>query len=122
MAETSVKTITKQVQGFKETIRQMDPGLEEESPQFDAALLMLSALSVGTRNLRRLSLFTEVPYEDVRRVARRLREAGVWTQDGKTVANWDSPSPLGEIAFWTDVNVATGIFLLSDERKRRRTN
>jgi hypothetical protein len=104
------------VDDLRAQIRGWDPALEEDSDEFDAALVMLTALYFGTGHGtgRKLSEFTGVAYERVCRFQKRLRDAGIW-QNGGTVANWDDPRS-GESAFWTDVSVATGVFCLEHRR------
>lgn len=94
-------------------VNEWDPALPVDGPAFNAALLMLAALHLGSGRLERLCRATGVRRPS-RLVARNLRAAGIWTADGRTVADWDGPR--GEIAFWCDVNVALGLFRLSEPR------
>lgn len=93
---------------LRETIQNWDPALRADSPAFDAAMLMLAALYLGSDHLERLCRATGVR-RGSRIVARNLRAAGVWAEDGRTIAQWDGTD--GEAAFWCDVNVAIGHFL-----------
>ncbi len=95
------------------TVRRWDPALPDGSPAFDAALLMLAALYLGSARLERLCRATGVR-RGSRTVARNLRAAGIWTPDGRTTANWDGPH--GEAAFWCDVNIALGLFTTDGRR------
>jgi hypothetical protein len=103
---------------LRNQIRGWDPFLAEDSNAFDAAVVMLAALYLGTGHgaARKLAAFTGVPYERTLIFQRRLRAAGIW-QDGRTVADWDDPRS-GEAAFWLDVGVADGTF----ELKKGRTS
>ncbi len=103
------------IEELKKTVRSMDPRLPEASSEFEAALVLLAGLSVGSRNLARLARFTGVPYPTVLKLAQRLRLNGIWTRAGHTIANWLDEH--GEIAFWADVNVALGHLQLTQKRK-----
>ena len=95
---------------LRATVRRWDPKLSEDSPAFDAALVMLAALYLGSKNLARLGRSTGIPYHRVTAFAARLRDAGIWADEGKTAAGWDAPGRKGQAAFWIDVNVAVGLF------------
>lgn len=97
---------------LRRTVCRWDPKLPEGSPAFNAALLMPAALYLGSNHLERLCQATGVR-RGSRVVARNLRAAGIWTEDGRTAAAWDGPH--GEADFWCDVNGAIGVFV-----KRRR--
>lgn len=101
---------------LKTQIRSWDSPLSEDSDEFEAALVMLAALYIGTGHgtSRRLTDFTGVPHERTLMFQRRLRAAGIW-QDGRTVADWNDPRS-GEAAFWLDVGVAAGTFELKERR------
>lgn len=85
----------------------LDP-VEEGDDDFDAALVMLAALSLGTGKVMPLSRLTGVPPRRVAAFARELRASGVWTADGKTSGQWLDEEG-GELAFWLDVWVAQGL-------------
>src|SRR5262245_41262473 len=97
---------------LREIVRSWDPALAEDSPGFEAGLVMLAALYVGSANLARLHRVTGVPYHRVAGFAGNLRSAGIWTEDGKTHARWDEPGGRGEMSFWIDVGVARGVFMV----------
>jgi hypothetical protein len=93
---------------LRKTVRSWDPNLSEDSPGFDAALVMLAALYVGSKDLPRLSQLTGVRPGRVRGFASNLRKARVWSKDGTTLADWDLPGTRGPTAFWCDVLIARG--------------
>lgn len=101
---------------LKTQIRSWAPALQENSNEFEAALVMLAALHLGTGygSGRKLAEFTGVEYQRILRFGRRLRRSGIW-QGGGTVAEWDVERT-GMLAFWCDVNVAIGHFELSERR------
>ncbi len=82
--------------------------IEEGDEDFDAALVMLAGLSLGTAKLMPLSRLTAVPPRRVAAFARELRASGVWTADGKTAAAW-LDEEYGQLEFWLDVLVAQGL-------------
>lgn len=86
----------------------LDKDTAPDSDGGHAAVLMLAALKHGCKRVSTLARVTGVPYRDALPIARRLRGAGVWREDGKTHCQWDDPK-LGGIAFWCDVAVATGM-------------
>jgi hypothetical protein len=98
---------------FRQMVRSWDPALPEDSPPFNAALLMLAALYLGSGHLEQLCQATGVR-RGSRTVARNLRAAGIWTADGRTVAEWDGV--YGEMVFWCDVAVAIGLMTKSGEK------
>lgn len=95
-----------------------DPHAEKNSYSFAAAVTMFAALYAGCGNLARLARFAGVELELVREFAKRLRVAGIWRADGRTVANWEGDG--GEIAFWADVSIAIGQAKLVGRRRVAR--
>lgn len=93
---------------IRSMIHEWDPKLAEESEWFQAALVMFSALYLGTGHgaALRLSKFTGVRYERVLWFRKNLLAAGIW-KDGKTTCTWDDPES-GELSFWVDVGIACG--------------
>jgi hypothetical protein len=85
----------------------LDP-IEEDDEDFAAALVLVAALYLGSRDLEGLSRLTEIPLPLIEQFAGRLRANGVWTADGITSAAWLSDDG-GNLAFWMDVWVATGM-------------
>jgi hypothetical protein len=83
----------------------LDPALEQGSPSHEAALILVTAASIG-QNIDRISRFTALPRELVARCARRLVDNGVW-HEGNTVCRWLDTSGESE-SFRGDVAVAEG--------------
>lgn len=92
---------------IKREVRQMDPALRPGDDEYRTAILLLAGLQLGTKNLGALATFTQLPVQYVRVRAKRLRAAGVWTEDGLTACQWFDEG--GGIAFWMDVCVAEGL-------------
>lgn len=88
-------------------LRESDPEAEEGCDEFNAGMVMLAALGIGTHESSwgEIARRTGVPLAQVEGFARRLTDQGVWRQ-GKTaptLGDWDDP-----ICFWSDVCVALG--------------
>jgi hypothetical protein len=84
-----------------------DP-IEEGSEDFDAALVLLAGCYLGTAKILPLSRLTGVHPRKVVEFAVRLRASGAWTHSGKTSVEWFD-ADAGQLAFWLDVWVATGV-------------
>jgi hypothetical protein len=97
------------IEDYRRAIHEDNPGMDEQSMMFQAALVMLTGTVAGNKNLSRLSNLTGVPYSRVAQFAKRLRAAEVWTPDGDTYmeVRWDAPDE-GTFAFYLDVAIATG--------------
>src|SRR5262245_10322331 len=94
---------------FRNDIQKDEPGLAVKSTRFQAALVSLTAMEVGTNNLRLLSRATGVSYPLVLRFARNLREADIWASDGRIVVEWNpNDEKEASIGFWLDVLIAVG--------------
>src|SRR5262245_14277710 len=91
---------------LKATIKCLDPSLSEDSPEFGAALALLSAFLVGANNTFEIARLTGLPVTEIWWFGRNLRNHGVCTEDGRIVSDWGDKR--GEFAFWRDVNVALG--------------
>src|SRR5262249_44268211 len=91
---------------LRATIQRWDRKLQPDSREFNAAVVMLGALYVGSHNLSQLSRLTGVPYNQVQEFAAALRYAGIWSDTGDTHASWGLRS--GEMHFWIDVGIACG--------------
>jgi transposase-like protein len=81
----------------------------EGDKDFQAGLVMLAPLEIGSMDPAAVSAFTGVPERLVREYAGRLAENGIWRPDGKIAADWCDPE-YGNFAFMMDVWVATGSF------------
>jgi hypothetical protein len=81
------------------------PDLSPHSPDWQAAVLLLHASSVGL-NVDRLVLRTGFPREFVARSLRRLVDNSCWI-DGELQAKW-TLNDLRSGDFWMDVGVALG--------------
>ena len=81
----------------------------EEDEDFQAGLVMVAPLAIGSIDPAAVSAFTGVPKRLVREFAGRLVENGIWLPDGRIAADWSEPDG-GNIAFMMDVWVATGDF------------
>lgn len=93
------------IQKIKAEVRRMDPTLKASDPAFRVAVIMLSAIIVGQR-ADRLVKFTGYLLFDIRQVAKRMRENGLWLPGGRFAAAWAKDGD--SIAFWLDVLVGMG--------------
>jgi hypothetical protein len=82
----------------------LDP-MEDDDEDFNAALVLLAGLHLGTGKILPLSRLTGVRPRHVAEFAARLRANDVWTSCGKTSGQWED----GQLAFWLDVWIATGL-------------
>src|SRR5262249_25453698 len=82
-------------------------GWTEKSEEFQAGLVMLAPLEIGTMAPESVSRFTGVPLALVEQFAQRLRASGIWRNDGRIGASW-AAAEAGNLAFMLDVWVATG--------------
>lgn len=83
----------------------MEPNSDPESEVFKAQLVMLSALSQETLDVRKLAKFTKVPIGLVNKFAKNLRKGRIW-RGRKIYANWFEED--GVIDFNLDTCVAVG--------------
>lgn len=86
------------------TIRELDANLSPKEEGFKVACLLLKGME--TQNVHILSKFFNYPLPWVEKIAKRLKQNGVWKQ-GRTYANWHDEEN-GGIGFWADVNVGLG--------------
>jgi len=93
------------IQFIYNEIARLDPNLTIGSDVFKAAVVMLSALSIG-QDIGKLSKFTGLPRAVIAPFAANLRKNKIW-KDGETQADWFKRGE-GVIAFFLDLNVATG--------------
>jgi len=88
----------------------LESGPRDDPNLFQAAVILLSCVCVGP-NADRITKFTGYDREKVRKVARRIRAAGIWEgrgeQSGMDIGPWmDEES--GTLAFLLDAMVANG--------------
>lgn len=93
-------------------VHRLDPQLKESEDSFKTAVLMLSALSVGTE-VDALVKFTRLPESFVAERVGRLKAGGVFKGDEIHVDWFDEEN--GGIAFWMDVAVAQGLVERTDD-------
>jgi hypothetical protein len=102
------------VERIRSEIRNMDPNVEEDSDNFRAALILLSALEVGT-TIHALVRFTGLPRVSVTWIVNNIRRNGIFTRKGQIGgAAWFEKD--GGISFWLDVCSALGLM----EKTRRK--
>ena len=92
---------------IKKSVSDSDPKCKEGMDEFDAAVLLISALHVGN-SLRALSKFTGIPKSKISPIKQRLAANKVWLANGKTYCEWFDKEN-GGTAFWMDVAVALGM-------------
>lgn len=91
---------------IKKEVHRLDPALNESEDYFKTAVVMLSALKVGT-DVDELVKFTRLPEPFIAERVGRLNASGIF--DGDEIrANWFDEEN-GGIAFWMDVAVAEGL-------------
>jgi hypothetical protein len=81
--------------------------MDNDPEMFDAGVVLLAGLRLGTGKLMPISRFTGVSPWRVAKFAKRLRANGVWTPDGMTACEWHEEG--GWMALLCDILVATGI-------------
>lgn len=92
---------------LKRFIRGLPGLLGWEEKEYEAALVMLGTMAIGTRDARAVSRYSGVPLAAVKRYYERLTECGIWLPNGSVRAHWTDPE-VGLKAFWRDVLIATG--------------
>lgn len=90
---------------MKAIIEKSDPNLSPDDECYQAQLVLLASAEVGP-HIRRISQFTDVPYQKVVKFSHFLRKSGVW-KGGRIHANWSDPKN-GYISFLLDTNIALG--------------
>jgi hypothetical protein len=95
--------ITKDV--IRQTVKNLDPEIEETDEEFTVGIILLAALHTGA-NVKKIAGFLELPVEEVRKYEKALRKNKIWV-GRKTHQEW-SGELRGSIAFWLDVMVAMG--------------
>jgi hypothetical protein len=99
------KTLT--VERVRREVKRMDPELGEGEEGFDAAVVLMSLLSIPRPwKPRAVARWTGVPERRVATYLARLRKNGV-IHRGKLAIDWADPAT-GAIAFWLDVTIALG--------------
>jgi hypothetical protein len=88
---------------IRREIRKMDPNVNGQ--QMKAALVLLSALQVGT-DVDVIAAFTKIRKHTVEKIVERCRQNGIFQGDQIAAAWFDDD---GGIAFWCDVNCAVGL-------------
>lgn len=89
----------------KEILR-MDANLSRDSDEFRAALILMSALQVGT-TISALVTFTGLPRKSVSWIVANIRRNGIFTRRGQIRgAEWFEKD--GGTAFWMDCCCALG--------------
>jgi len=96
---------------IREMVHELDPKLDEKDDSFLSAMVLLSALEVGT-DTDKIADFLSVPREDIVDRVMRLYDNGVFSDDaehpdGVVRCEW-MKEETGGIAFWLDVAVAEG--------------
>jgi len=92
---------------IKQCIKEIDPIIEETDEVFEAAVILLAILEVGTV-IKTLHHFTGYGIMRVRKYMERWEANGI-VEDGKLYhSGWDDEGH-GIIAFWLDVMVGTGM-------------
>ena len=84
-----------------------DLDFEEGNRDWEAALVLLSAVEIGCDDLQKLAEFSGVDLETIKEFEPRLRKAGVWREDGKTACEWFEEG--GALALILDSMVALGL-------------
>lgn len=93
------------------TLKQIERAVDkscgkEEGEARDAGRVLLASAIVGP-NAQKVAKALGIPLSRVSPYARRLRDNGIWTTNGKVAANWFNEED-GGVEFACDVNVALG--------------
>ena len=97
---------------IREQVDQMHLGLKPGTPMYDVAVLLFSAVFIGT-DVRRLALFTGLGEKWIFERVARLQRAGVWSTSGLSAVWLDESNSrqTADDAFLLDICVAEGITL-----------
>jgi len=99
------------IMAIKQMVRGIDPDVPDESdPGFQAAVLVLAAVSVGPL-VNALSDFTGYDEEFVSEIAARMTAAGLWSNNVVCSRHWLKPGAINRVLFMSDVMVAQGLLV-----------
>lgn len=102
---TEEKEIT--IVEIRETIKKLDPNMDENSESFLAAQFLLSSLYAGTR-ISHIAKFMGVRWCTLKKFHYRAELNGIF-QNGQIYANWFDEGEAAGISFLCDVNVVCGL-------------
>lgn len=105
---------------YAKAIHEMDPNVKLDEPAAIAAAMLMAGVKHGAVEdvvIQKAGL----PREQALEIAARLRAGGVW--DGlKTVhSGWDDPES-GDIAFWMDAMVGTGMLQRAKPKRKLKSH
>jgi len=95
---------------LRAAVRELAAG-PEDGERFRAAMVVLYPVAVGGMDPEVIAAATGIPADEVRRYVGRLRENGVWRDDGHvSVTADDMAGPEGIVELCFQVGCATGVF------------
>jgi hypothetical protein len=84
----------------------------QEVDEFRAALVMLTPTVIGSMDVVEVSRFCDVPLDEVKTYAARLKANRIWRKDGTCCGSWHEP-----VAIIMDALVAAGKLGLRTKRR-----
>lgn len=95
-----------------EILVQLDPSMTPTSESYGEALVLLASIEHGSDE-EAIARELQFDPEFVALVGNRLRTAKIWRGDGLSDAAWKRwNEPEGGVAFFCDLNVANGMFIV----------
>jgi hypothetical protein len=118
-AETPKAEGKRSLRKLKEFLKELD-GYVEGDDCYEPGLVAMYPLVIGGMDVKRIALHTGVDLADVETYAKRLRENGIWHEDGKIEATFD-PDDVEIATFVVEmvliIGCAAGVFRrTSDDR------
>jgi hypothetical protein len=97
---------------IKRTAREF---INEDNDSFEAAVVMIAAIFKGPSE-EEITRVTGYREQFVSQIGTRLRESGLWTNDGTDYQEWDHATKMGFIRFAMDLEVAEGILFRTEKK------
>ena len=67
---------------YKECVRDLD-GYEDGTEEFNATMVVFYPMLIGGMDAQKIASYTRLPVSEVEQYAARLRENGIWMEDGR---------------------------------------
>jgi hypothetical protein len=100
-------------------IRELDPNLDPESPEFRTAVVLMAAAFVVGPRVDFLVQFTGYSMTFVAKIARRMRAYELWSDDEACTEGWFEGDRI-TVMFWTHCLVADGLLHIDRDENGER--